>query len=393
MKLSASSPKLVLLAVEANRRCAFVREACATLRWDPPIVVDWRAFLQDPTQLDRALERASSDGDARPCFLRVDSPGEDWECERALLRLGAEQPERDTDIAPSFAAVEEVDALRFDRGRITLPRQWYRGFRAALQRVDESVRAARAVRTTSAPEDIAILFDKRATHARLAEDSVARTPLLGCPSSVDALFALMRERDEQRVFVKLWHGSSASGVVALRRTARGASATTSAELVRVGESTRLYNSLRVRRYTDERDVRAVLGALLREGAVVETWVAKATYDGDNFDLRVVTIAGEARHAVVRVGRSPMTNLHLGNRRGELERVVGRLGVDRWRAVRSLCASAASVFSGCRSLGVDVLLSPDLREARVIEVNAFGDLLPAVVDGGDDTYTATLRGLV
>jgi hypothetical protein len=62
-------------------------------------------------------------------------------------------------------------------------------------------------------------------------------------------------------------------------------------------------------------------------------------------------------------------------------------------VRSLCGASARAFSRCASLGIDVLLSPDLRAACVIEVNAFGDLLPNVLDRGDDTYTAALRTLV
>lgn len=384
-------PSLVLLAVEANRRCTFVREACSRLGWPLPEVVDWRAFLEDPIALERAIDRARSLSGS--CFVRVDSPGEDWECERLLLRRGALEPELCNAIAPTFATVDEVDALRNERGRITLPRQWFRGFSAALRDVDKIANERPSVAMTSAADEITILFDKRATHARLEARGVARTPLLGCPATSDELRALLRERDEPRVFVKLWHGSSASGVVALRWDDRGVSATTSAELVRSGDAIQLFNSLRVRRYTDERDVRAVLDALLREGAVVESWLAKATYDGDNFDLRVVTIAGESRHAVVRVGRTPMTNLHLGNRRGELDRVVARLGPERWATVRSRCAEAAAAFSRCRTLGIDVLLSPDLRDVRVIEANAFGDLLPNVLDRGDDTYTAALRTLV
>ena len=42
---------------------------------------------------------------------------------------------------------------------------------------------------------------------------------------------------------------------------------------------------------------------------------KAGLAGHVFDLRVVVIAGRARHAVVRMSRGPMTNLHLLNRRG------------------------------------------------------------------------------
>jgi hypothetical protein len=182
-------------------------------------------------------------------------------------------------------------------------------------------------------------------------------------------------------------------VVALSWSAGRVAATTSAELAWIEGEWRLFNSLRVRRYTDERDMRRVLDALFREGAIVEQWMPKATYDGENFDLRVVTIAARARHSVVRVGRSPMTNLHLGNRRGDLGRLRARLGEARWSNVRHAAEQVARAFAQCAVLGVDVMLSPNLQDVSVIEANAFGDLLPNIEDEGDDTYTAMLRSLV
>lgn len=388
------SAALVVLAVEENRRCQFVLDAAQRLGWPTPVVVGWRDALLDPSTLSAALERAGADESAL-LWLRVDSPGEDWDTERAMIAWGAEV--RDAD-APEAARIDAAGAraLAFDRGRVRLSRQWYLGFQRALAMVAERVAAHGRAQITSAPEQIAALFDKRATHARFAERRVRTTPLLGAPRDSDELRAMMVREDAPRVFVKPWHGSSASGVVALRWDPTDASkvaATTSAELVEGEGEVRLYNSLRVRRYTDERDVRTVLDALCREGAIVERWLPKATYDGDNFDLRVVTIAGRARHAVVRVGRAPMTNLHLGNRRGDLGVLCARLGEQKWQRVREASEAAAAAFEACNTIGVDVMLSPNLQDVSIIEANAFGDLLPGVSHDGDDTYTAALRSLV
>lgn len=380
---------LVVLAVEENRRCAYVREAAARLGWAAPLVVHWRDFLASPSALEAALERARG-----PVWLRVDSPGEDFSVERAMIAAGAAVDDAD---APRAERVSEEQArqLAFDRGRVRLGRQWYLGFARALERVSAIIeRRAQWVRATSDPREIATLFDKRATHRALRVSGVRTTPLLSeGVRDADELRALMAEREIERVFVKPWHGSSASGVVALSWSGARIAATTSAELAFVEGEWMLFNSLRVRRYTDERDARRVLDALFREGAIVEQWMPKATYDGENFDLRVVTIAARARHCVVRVGRSPMTNLHLGNRRGDLQRVRARLGDERWANVRSTAEQVASTFSACAVLGVDVMLSPNLQDASVIEANAFGDLLPNIEDEGDDTYTAMLRSLV
>ncbi len=120
----------------------------------------------------------------------------------------------------------------------------------------------------------------------------------------------------RRVFVKLAHGSSASGIVALETDGRRVQATTTVEAVESASGLRLYNTRAVRRLTDEREISVVIDALCRERAHAEQWVPKASLAGGVFDLRVVVIGGRAMHAVARVGRGPMTNLHLGNRRAD-----------------------------------------------------------------------------
>jgi hypothetical protein len=63
---------------------------------------------------------------------------------------------------------------------------------------------------------------------------------------------------------------------------------------------------------------------------------KAGIDGRTFDLRVLVIAGRARHAVARLSRGPMTNLHLLNERGDPARVA-RIAAswDERRTVRQV----------------------------------------------------------
>jgi len=78
------------------------------------------------------------------------------------------------------------------------------------------------------------------------------------------------------VFVKPAHGSSASGVLALQVGRGRVMATTSVQLSDDGT---LYNSLRVRRYDDERSVAAIVDRLAPDGLHVEQWFPKAAVDG------------------------------------------------------------------------------------------------------------------
>ena len=368
----------VLLGNPGNRRVALFQAALAAAGQPPARVVAWRDLLASE---GAALSRALVAGDA----LRIDSPGEDPQVERELIAWGAgvADPEQ-----PRAARIDAAAAraLPDDPGRILYPRQWYLGLRAALLACARALEG-RAVEVGSDPQDVACMFDKRACQARLAAAGVSVPPALpGQPETWDQLRATMQEAGRARVFVKLRCGSSASGVVALETRPEGVLAHTTVELVREGGAERLYNSLRVRRYRQEHEVAALIEALLREGCQVEAWLPKASLGGRSFDLRVVVIAGRARHCVVRTSRTPLTNLHLGNRRGDLPAAQALLG-PRWGQVLGLAERAAGVFPRARQVGVDLLVGASLRRLAVLELNAFGDLLPGVLHAGQDTYAA------
>jgi hypothetical protein len=297
-------------------------------------------------------------------LVRIDSPGEDAEVDRRLRG------------APAAAAP----------GEIVGGAAWYAGFASGLHRVARAAADAGA-RLLNDPFDILTMFDKAACHARLAAAGVPVPPALPRPRSYGQLREHMRTAGWTGVFVKPVHGSSASGVVALRVSGERVRATTSVELARPA----LYNSLRVRTYTNPADVEYLVDALAGDGLHVERWFAKAGLHGDVVDLRVVVIAGRASHAVVRSGPGPITNLHLGNRRGDLTALRAAAGAGYAEALRT-CERAAACFPGSLHVGVDLMFSPDWRQHAVAEVNAFGDLLPGLLVDGHDTYAAELRAL-
>ena len=103
----------------------------------------------------------------------------------------------------------------FDKGRIWYPRQWYLGFRSV------SSPRSPCSRTTTPPADVEVLFDKARCQERFARAGVPVPRGLGSARAYDELRERMREAGCRDVFVKLLHGSSASGVVAYRRRRRG----------------------------------------------------------------------------------------------------------------------------------------------------------------------------
>ncbi|WP_405918888.1 STM4014 family protein [Streptomyces longwoodensis] len=351
-----ATARFAVVGNPGNRRVDLFADAVRAAGLPGPRVVPWADVLRDGGA-DFAPEEV----------VRLDSPGEDAHVDRLL---------RGTD----------------DPTRVEGSARWYTTFTSAL-------RGLRGGRRLDDPDDLAVLFDKRRCHAVLA---AAGVPVPASPTSGpgappvrgwEDVRALMREHRMPRLFVKLAHGSSASGVLAVESAGGGRiRATTSVELAPDG---RLFNSLRIRRYTDERQIAAVVDALAPDGLHLERWLPKASQRGRAADLRVVVVDGRATHAVVRTSTAPLTNLHLGGRRGDLDEAraaVASAGA-RWTDVLAVCERAAACFPRTLCVGVDLLPAIGWRRVAVGEVNAFGDLLPRLTGlpgsgaEGRDTYAA------
>ncbi|AYF76700.1 hypothetical protein D7D52_26025 [Nocardia yunnanensis] len=364
--MSGAGVRLAVVGNPDNRRVTLFQEALTRAGAGAARVVPWREVL-----CGRAEFAAGE-------LVRLESPGEDCAVERMLR--GVE-----------------------DATRVEGSARWYERFVAAAREVRERVRAAGAALLDDADE-LAVLFDKRRCHGVLREAGVPVpfSPTSGVGAVVrgwDDVRAVMAEHRLPRVFVKLAHGSSASGVLAVDTAAGGrVQATTSVHREPDG---RLFNSLRVRKYTGEAEVAALVDALAPDGLHVERWLPKASLDGRSADLRVVVIGGRATHAVVRTSRSPMTNLHLGGARGDLDAARAAIAAagGSWEHALAVCERAAACFPGFSRVGVDLLPGTGWRRFAVGEVNAFGDLLPRLTglpgSGAEhgDTYDAQVAALL
>jgi glutathione synthase/RimK-type ligase-like ATP-grasp enzyme len=349
--------RLAVVGNPENRRVSLFAEAVRRAGLPEPEVHPWRDVLTSG--------RVPGAG----VHVRIDSPGENAEVDVLLRELGS------TRAGPVTAA---------EHGEIAGTAAAFAGLREALRRIE-----AGGGSLLNQPADILTMTDKPRCHALLAAAGVPVPPALAPVHDYDSLRGAMSEAGWGRVFVKPSHGSSASGVLALTAAGRRVTAITSVEV----SGGKLFNNLRVRRYDDETTVRAIVDRLGPDGLHVERWIPKATLDDRILDLRVVVIAGSPRHVVVRTSRSPMTNLHLGNARGDVAAVRAAAGEQAWDAAMQTCARAAACFPRTLQAGVDLMFRAGWREHAVAEVNAFGDLLPRVLVDGHDTYDAQVAALI
>ncbi|WP_436532455.1 STM4014 family protein [Actinoplanes sp. HUAS TT8] len=380
--------RLAVVGNPENRRVALFLAAAGRAGLPAPEVFPWRDVLLSG--------RVPGPG----TLVRIDSPGENAEVEQLLRALG-----RPVSAGADIAGAAAVEAVA--HGEIAGAAAVFAGLGITLERV-----AAGGGVLLNQPADILTMTAKPRCHALLTAAGIPLPPALHADGTTtgagrdlglgpgvrdyESLRMAMETAGWSRVFVKAAYGSSASGVLALavggrRGTAAGRRimAVTSVEL----SEGKIFNNLRVRRYDDENSIAAIVDRLGPDGLHVERWYPKAALGGRVLDLRVVVIAGQARHVVVRTSRSPMTNLHLGNERGDVAAVRAAAGERSWAAAMDTCVRAAACFPRTLHAGVDLMFRAGWRDHAVAEVNAFGDLLPRVLsEDGQDTYDAQIAAV-
>ncbi len=342
-----------------NRRVAMFQAALAAQGLPAARVIAWRDVLAGaPIEV----------GDA---IVRIDSIGEDAAVERALLRRGegVAGPHEHLSAAQLAAIPDEL-------GRILAPRQQHLGFLAVLADLERALAGARLMQPIAAIRE---LFDKsvatpkwRALGIPVPESFAAATP--------DELRAGMRERGWPAVYVKLTSGSSASCLAIVHAD----HAITTVEDTGAAR----YNTRKLQRVTGAR-LERLLQFLLEEGSVIERAIDKAQLAGKHCDLRVLAIDGEPAFVVARTSPHPITNLHLGGARGDVAALRATLADGAWDAAMASCV-AVQQASGAFHVGVDVAFEADRAHHRVLEGNAFGDLLPNLERDGLDVYGWQIR---
>lgn len=362
-----------------NRRVRLFREALSSLRL--PMagieVLSYEELLQDTNLLYGKLQEDT--------ILRLESPGENFNVRKGLIALGDYPGE-------SFSSIsaESVLLLHEERGRIAYGRQWYNGFHKLLSELQQKLHSFPRTKLMNNIPDILTMFDKVKCHQYFHSSGVSVPRAFYDIHDFESLMTSLNNSAIRKVFIKPAHGSSASGVMAFRFSKSRMEMITSIELVKQQGQTKLFNSLKIRSYSDPAEIEELVNTIAREKVIVEEWIPKASIGNKVVDLRVLVIDGKSRHAVVRTSNYPLTNLHLGNKRADIKDLEKLIGSEKTEAIRARAEQAAACFPDSLYVGVDILISNDLSAIKVLEANAFGDLLPGIVHNGESTYEAEIK---
>ena len=280
MTMKQYESKMLLVGNPENRRVTMFQDTLLKSGHSSAAVISYLDLLQRRTNLCDILTPGMD--------VRVESPGENFEVERELLRLGFADAKAEGCVCIDPAT---LDTMHYDHGRILCHRQWYLG----LTRFLRSLRNL-PCRFMNAPDDIHCMFDKTETHRRCQASSIPVPPSINSVQSFDELITAMSMAGWDRVFIKLAYGSSASGVGALHRLKDGTMRlATTTEMVCDHEGLKLYNSLKPRTYTNPNDIAKLIDEWCRHYVHVEKWLPKVGQDGYPCDLRIVMIGGEPAH--------------------------------------------------------------------------------------------------
>lgn len=358
-----------------NRRVITFCETVQQLGYDMPTVISYAGWLNG-----RELPVFPPTG-----IVKIDSPGENDAVRKMLVARGRDE---------TYHATSITDATKpDDYGAIKDMQAWYSGYSDWLQEFRDVISEQPFLQVMNDPADIQLQFNKPQCQALLQQQGVPVPFRLPAFTGYDDLVQKMQQHGLQKVFIKPAHASSASGVIAFRKSGHRVQAVTSAEMITTADGLHLYNSLNVRTYTSELEIARLINRMIPENVFAEEWLPKATLNGRFFDVRVLTIAGKARHTVIRTSSHIITNLHLGNRRGDMNEFIASMGASKLNEIKQLAEKAAACFPASLYMGVDILLTANLQKTVVLEINAFGDLLPGLLDEGETCYQAQIKAMI
>lgn len=316
-------------------------------------VLDWRQLCRAETPADLLAEAGTL---AAPTLLRIESPARDPEVIRRLLQRGQRAAGQTVAEWP-----ELVD------GWIAPQPLLFSGLRACLLTLDQFTRQQSAIINRYNVEDVLTLFDKNRTADRLRDHDLPVPDSFAADDRTPDLREKIQAAGWEAAYLKLATGSCASGIVRLNADAR-TGITTTQQL-----QGQFYNSYRVRTI-EGGPLEEVLAFLLAQTVTVQKGVMKATVGGHNFDVRVVVLHGKVVATIFRVSRHPMTNLHLGGRRGEARQCRAQIPQRHWLDAMGHCEQAATLFD-VPCVGIDVAFDRYTGCPWILEMNAFGDFFP------------------
>ncbi len=368
--------KIIIIGNPENRRVKLFQKALFQKGYSSAQVLSYESYLQKK-DLSNILTKNS--------IIRIESPGENFQVTKKIIKLGAKTAGEQNQ--------KKIKALTEDYGKIQYPKYWFLGYQKLLKKIKLEINQFKKnypnaeISFMNDPQEIITMFDKKACHD-LCKNSEIQVPksLKKVESYLEFKEAIYQKK-MKRVFIKLNTSSSASGIVAYETNGKQEQIKTTIEVIKRGKNIFYYNSLKVRKYTDPKLIENLLNWLINEEVHIEQWIPKYKIEDQVLDVRVMVINKKVMQKVVRLSKKPFTNLHLNNKRG----LQSLLSQKIWQKIKNCAEKTMKLFPHSLYAGLDILIARN-EKIYLLEVNAFGDLLPGILYNGMSTYEAEIEFL-
>jgi len=209
-----------------------------------------------------------------PTLLRITSPGEDFNLKKMILSLGD---------------FPDAENLVFQKGLIYPNQNWYSGWWKVLEKIKVFILLNPLLQVMNTPAAIQLAFHKLKCQQLLIEQGIA-TPkiILSQLSNYDTFIQTLVDKNIHQVFIKPYHGSSASGVMAFRQSNGKQMLYTTIALKDNGQ---LFNHLKLQKYNSIEKIKTIINAMIPSGLLVEEWIRKKTYQQKSVDFRILVVNG------------------------------------------------------------------------------------------------------
>ncbi len=320
-------------------------------------VISWLDVLQDISILEKNLKENT--------IIRIEPPEKDLEIYRLILGFSGEK---------GGVSSQEIENIDFSNYQIVAPAQWYEGFTLVLEAIDKILSQNNNIYCMNHFKEAIQMMDKSRTYEILEKEVSKYNYKLPVryktPDNYEG-FVDMYGHKVFKCFIKLRYGSGGTGVIAYKNNPRLGDERifTSLNYEIVDGNRIFYSNSKVNVYQDKTKIKELLDWVLHNGAHIEDWIPKPAYNGYFFDTRVFVLSQKVQYVISRLSKTPITNLHLKNRRVE---DIDFISKDHLENIKLAAEDVMKVYHQSWYAGIDIISSRS-GKPYVIDVNPFGDL--------------------
>lgn len=329
--------------------------------------LDWTEVLEDISILEKAFEHNN--------ILRVEPPEKNMQIYKKFLEAGINE----------FRELPKDTEKMLDRDNIILePKIWFEGVKNTFQNISNLLINYKNITSMCNFEEALIMMDKEKTYDYLSEKEgdFYLPERIKNITNYDEFFQGNKNK-AVKYFIKLRCGSGSTGVLAYSYNPKLDEEKILTSLDYKEENNRKYffSTFQVKVYTDKKVIKDMINWVIENGAHIEKWVPKLTYEGCAYDTRVFVLDKKPEYFLSRLSTTPITNLHLKNKRKES---IEFLDSNAMELLRKASGSVMNIFDKSLYAGIDIVLANNFKP-YVIDINPFGDLFHNLVNTNKNVY--------